>query len=263
MLLHRDMVSTSSAASSRWRDSATHGPCRRWRAATGTCTWRTCARPDRHGPHLRRCWRWRVGCASRVPDPRGAPVAVVVGQVVGACDTHEAMKPRGRAPGRRSSSSATERSRQRCRRLLVRGRAPSPTRRGLRLRRGRRRPHRRAAVYREAKRAIEKAARGRADADRERDAPDGGARRPTTTPCTLRRSSSSSGRSATRSTVRRWLFEHAGVDREEEDEIRALVKRRLGDALARRGLAAPDPSTLIEGVYGCPRSSRPARHELT
>src|SRR5580765_2804085 len=52
---------------------------------------------------------------------------------------------------------------------------------------------------------------------------------------------------------RRWLFEHAEMTREEEDEITSYVKRTLNEALERAEAAPlPDPATLLKGVYALP-----------
>jgi TPP-dependent pyruvate/acetoin dehydrogenase alpha subunit len=52
---------------------------------------------------------------------------------------------------------------------------------------------------------------------------------------------------------RRWLLEHIDFTDEEEDEIVNHVKRHLNEALERAEASpAPDPSTLFEGVYAEP-----------
>jgi TPP-dependent pyruvate/acetoin dehydrogenase alpha subunit len=49
---------------------------------------------------------------------------------------------------------------------------------------------------------------------------------------------------------RTWLREHVDMTDEEEDEITTHVKRRLNEALERaEDSALPDPSSLLEGVY--------------
>src|SRR5258707_7704568 len=49
---------------------------------------------------------------------------------------------------------------------------------------------------------------------------------------------------------RNWLRENANMTNEEEDEITTHVKRRLNEALERaEDSPLPDPSTLLEGVY--------------
>jgi pyruvate dehydrogenase E1 component alpha subunit len=49
---------------------------------------------------------------------------------------------------------------------------------------------------------------------------------------------------------RTWLREHTDVTEAEQDEIAVQVKKRLNDALERAEASPePDPSTLLEGVY--------------
>jgi TPP-dependent pyruvate/acetoin dehydrogenase alpha subunit len=52
---------------------------------------------------------------------------------------------------------------------------------------------------------------------------------------------------------RRWLHEHADLAAEEEDEIRVAVKKHLNEALEKAEASPlPDPATLLEGVYASP-----------
>jgi pyruvate dehydrogenase E1 component alpha subunit len=52
---------------------------------------------------------------------------------------------------------------------------------------------------------------------------------------------------------RGWLREHAGLDEDEEDELTSEVKRILEDAVARAEASPlPDPTTLEEGVFAEP-----------
>jgi pyruvate dehydrogenase E1 component alpha subunit len=60
---------------------------------------------------------------------------------------------------------------------------------------------------------------------------------------------------------RRWLFEHADMTREDEDEISNYVKRQLNDALERAEASPqPDPSTLLKGVYAAPEELDTPHH---
>ena len=60
---------------------------------------------------------------------------------------------------------------------------------------------------------------------------------------------------------RRWLFEHAEMTREEEDEITSYVKRHLNEALERAEASPlPDPSTLLKGVYAVPEELDTPHH---
>jgi TPP-dependent pyruvate/acetoin dehydrogenase alpha subunit len=110
------------------------------------------------------------------------------------------------------------------------------------------------AVYREAKRAIEKARQG------------GG---PTLIECmTLRMEGHAVHDDASYvprelfeqwaerdplARYRAWLLEHADMTDEEEGEIENLVKKHLNDALERAEASpTPDPSTLLDGVYAEP-----------
>jgi len=119
------------------------------------------------------------------------------------------------------------------------------------------------AVYREAKRAIEKARAG------------GG---PTLVECqTLRMEGHAVHddafyvpkelfeRWAERDPIERyrtWLRENANMTDEEEDELGANVKKLLSDALARAEESElPDPSTLTEGVYATPEDLDTPHHK--
>jgi acetoin:2,6-dichlorophenolindophenol oxidoreductase subunit alpha len=52
---------------------------------------------------------------------------------------------------------------------------------------------------------------------------------------------------------RRWLHEHAELSAEEEDEIRVGVKKHLNEALEKAEASPlPEPATLLEGVYASP-----------
>jgi len=51
----------------------------------------------------------------------------------------------------------------------------------------------------------------------------------------------------------RWLLEHVQLTDEEDDEIKSYVKRTLNDALERAEASPqPDPATLLDGVYATP-----------
>src|SRR5438552_3329746 len=119
------------------------------------------------------------------------------------------------------------------------------------------------AVYREAKRAIEKA---RAD---------GG---PTLLEClTLRMEGHAVhddafyvpkqmfeewARSDPLERFRTWLRENADLDDEEEDEISSGVKRLLNDSLQRAEESPqPDPSTLTDGVFASPEDLDTPHHK--
>jgi len=119
------------------------------------------------------------------------------------------------------------------------------------------------AVYREAKRAIEKAREG------------GG---PTLIECqTLRMEGHAVHddafyvpkelfeRWAERDPIERyraWLRDHGTLDDETEEEITAGVKRLLGEALERAEASPlPDPSTLLEGVYADPEDLDTPHHK--
>src|SRR5438552_5457947 len=61
---------------------------------------------------------------------------------------------------------------------------------------------------------------------------------------------------------RRWLHEHAELTDEEEDEIGAYVKKLLNDALQRAEESPlPDPSTLRDGVYATPEDLDTPHHK--
>src|SRR6476659_5953383 len=119
------------------------------------------------------------------------------------------------------------------------------------------------AVYREAKRAIEKARGG------------GG---PTLVEClTLRMEGHAVHddafyvpkdmfeRWAANDPIERfrsWLREHADLTDEQEDEILVGVKKILNDALIRaEGSTLPDPSTLLDGVYATPEELETPHHK--
>jgi TPP-dependent pyruvate/acetoin dehydrogenase alpha subunit len=119
------------------------------------------------------------------------------------------------------------------------------------------------AVYREAKRAIEKAREG------------GG---PTLLEClTLRMEGHAVhddafyvpkvmferwAESDPLERYRTWLREHAEMTDEEEDEISTGVKKLLNDALTRAEASPqPDPSNLLEGVYATPEDLDTPHHK--
>jgi pyruvate dehydrogenase E1 component alpha subunit len=119
------------------------------------------------------------------------------------------------------------------------------------------------AVYREAKRAIEKAREG------------GG---PTLVEClTLRMEGHAVhddafyvpkdmfeqwARSDPIERFRTWLQEHAAMSADEEDEITGDVKRLLNEAMRRAEESAlPDPSTLTEGVFATPEELDTPHHK--
>jgi len=119
------------------------------------------------------------------------------------------------------------------------------------------------AVYREAKRAIEKAREG------------GG---PSLLEClTLRMEGHAVHddafyvpkvmfeRWAERDPIERfraWLRDNAALTDEEEDEIHTHVKKRLGDALQKaEDSPLPDPATLLEGVYAAPEDLDTPHHK--
>ena len=61
---------------------------------------------------------------------------------------------------------------------------------------------------------------------------------------------------------RDWLRENADLSDEEEDEIQAVVKKRLIDALSRADESPmPDPSTLLDGVYATPEDLDTPHHK--
>jgi TPP-dependent pyruvate/acetoin dehydrogenase alpha subunit len=119
------------------------------------------------------------------------------------------------------------------------------------------------AVYREAKRAIEKAR-------------DGGG--PTLIEClTLRMEGHAVHddafyvpkelfeRWAEKDPIERyrlWLHEHADFTDEEEDEIKVAVKKHLNEALEKAEASPlPDPATLLEGVYATPEDLDTPHHK--
>jgi pyruvate dehydrogenase E1 component alpha subunit len=60
---------------------------------------------------------------------------------------------------------------------------------------------------------------------------------------------------------RTWLRENAEMTDEEEDEISTGVKKLLQDALTRAEESPmPDPSTLMEGVYATPEELDTPHH---
>jgi pyruvate dehydrogenase E1 component alpha subunit len=119
------------------------------------------------------------------------------------------------------------------------------------------------AVYREAKRAIEKAR-------------DGGG--PTLIECQTLRMEGHAVHDdafyvpkelfeswAERDPIERyrtWLRENADFSDDEEDEIAAQVKKHLGDSLMRADESPqPDPSTLTDGVYASPEDLDTPHHK--
>ena len=61
---------------------------------------------------------------------------------------------------------------------------------------------------------------------------------------------------------RKWLRENAEMTDEEEDEISTGVKKLLNDALTRAEESPmPDPSTLLEGVYATPEDLDTPHHK--
>ena len=61
---------------------------------------------------------------------------------------------------------------------------------------------------------------------------------------------------------RSWLRENAGFTDEEEDEVRAEVKKTLNDAIKRAEESPlPDPSTLLEGVFATPEDLDTPHHK--
>jgi pyruvate dehydrogenase E1 component alpha subunit len=119
------------------------------------------------------------------------------------------------------------------------------------------------AVYREAKRAIEKARGG------------GG---PTLIEClTLRMEGHAVhddafyvpkdlfeewAKSDPVERFRTWLKEHADLSDDEEDELAAEIKKLLGDAMKRAEESPlPDPASLTEGVYAAPEDLDTPHHK--
>jgi pyruvate dehydrogenase E1 component alpha subunit len=61
---------------------------------------------------------------------------------------------------------------------------------------------------------------------------------------------------------RRWLHEHAEFSDEDEDEIKVGVKKVLNDALEKAEASPlPDPATLLEGVYATPEDLDTPHHK--
>jgi TPP-dependent pyruvate/acetoin dehydrogenase alpha subunit len=61
---------------------------------------------------------------------------------------------------------------------------------------------------------------------------------------------------------RTWLRKNADMTDEEEDEISAEVKKTLNDALRRaEDSPLPDPSTLLDGVYATPEDLDTPHHK--
>jgi pyruvate dehydrogenase E1 component alpha subunit len=61
---------------------------------------------------------------------------------------------------------------------------------------------------------------------------------------------------------RSWLRDNADFSDEEEDEIRAEVKKRLNDALTRAEESPlPEPAALLEGVYATPEDLDTPHHK--
>jgi pyruvate dehydrogenase E1 component alpha subunit len=61
---------------------------------------------------------------------------------------------------------------------------------------------------------------------------------------------------------RTWLRDNASVTDEEEDEITAGVKRQLSEALERAEASPlPDPASLLEGVFAEPEELETPHHK--
>jgi pyruvate dehydrogenase E1 component alpha subunit len=61
---------------------------------------------------------------------------------------------------------------------------------------------------------------------------------------------------------RSWLHAHAGLTDDEEDELTSSVKRLLNDALERAEESPqPDPATLAEGVFASPEDLDTPHHK--
>jgi len=61
---------------------------------------------------------------------------------------------------------------------------------------------------------------------------------------------------------RNWLYEHADLSGEQEDEISAGVKKLLNEALQRADESPlPDASTLLEGVFATPEDLDTPHHK--
>jgi TPP-dependent pyruvate/acetoin dehydrogenase alpha subunit len=61
---------------------------------------------------------------------------------------------------------------------------------------------------------------------------------------------------------RRWLHEHADFSDDEEDEIKVSVKKHLNEALEKAEASPlPDPATLLDGVYATPEDLDTPHHK--
>jgi TPP-dependent pyruvate/acetoin dehydrogenase alpha subunit len=61
---------------------------------------------------------------------------------------------------------------------------------------------------------------------------------------------------------RSWLKEHADLTDEEEDEIAGDIKKLLGDAMKRAEESPlPDPSTVTDGVFASPEDLDTPHHK--
>jgi TPP-dependent pyruvate/acetoin dehydrogenase alpha subunit len=61
---------------------------------------------------------------------------------------------------------------------------------------------------------------------------------------------------------RGWLRDHASLSDEEEDEIRDGVKRLLNEAIQRAEESPlPDPATLLDGVFATPEELETPHHK--
>ena len=80
---------------------------------------------------------------------------------------------------------------------------------------------------------------------------------------TFRRSCSSAGRSAIRSSATaRGCSTNADLTEDEEDEITGYVKKLLNDSLQRADESPqPDPATLLDGVYATPEDLDTPHHK--
>ena len=143
---------------------------------------RLAARALRHGQPPARDAPGRGRHGARVHDPRGEARR---GRLVRRGRVRARRRARGHEPRRRPPAAGRLRDRQQpvgvldARPSRVRGRPPRRPRRRVRLRRRRRRRHRRARRLPRGEARDREGARGRRpDADRVRDAPDGGPRRP-------------------------------------------------------------------------------------
>ena len=163
---------------------AVHGPRRRAdaRPRRQRAHGRPATRADRDGQPSPRAAARRGRLRARVPHPRGAPRRR---RLVGRGRDGARRRARGDELRRRAPAADGLHLRQQPVGLLdadpsrLRGRAPRRPRAGVRLRGRRRRRHRRARrLPRGEARDRQGARRRRADADRVRDAPHGGPRRP-------------------------------------------------------------------------------------